>query len=126
MNRFFVGLWCPKPPSLAGVCPCKPHFEVRERGPQCNETTLPGSPASEGRRLHNGEDEERYIEAQVLIKKGSKIGGINDTPEDIGFLGYLFSKLPEEKIKERMDYFKDQAKQLMKIRESGHLPDDKI
>ena len=61
-----------------------------------------------------------------MTNDGSKIGGINDTPEDIGFLGYLYSKQPEEKIKERMDYFKDQAKQLMEIRKSGHLPDDKI
>jgi len=35
------------------------------------------------------------------------------------------SKVPKKKIKERMDYFKDQAKQLMEIRKSGPLPDDK-
>jgi len=46
-------------------------------------------------------------------------------PDNIGFLGYLNTKLPEEKIKERMDYFKDQAKQLMEIWKSGHLPADK-
>lgn len=32
------------------------------------------------------------------------------------------TKLPEEKIKERMDYFKDQAKQLVELRKSSHLP----
>jgi hypothetical protein len=40
--------------------------------------------------------------------------------------GYLYSKLPEEKIKERMDYFKDQVKQLMEIRKSGNLSENKI
>jgi hypothetical protein len=35
-------------------------------------------------------------------------------------------KLPEEEIKERMDYFRDQAKDLIEIRKSGHLPEDKI
>jgi hypothetical protein len=33
------------------------------------------------------------------------------------------TKLPEEKIKERMDYFKDQAKQLVEMRKSGHYPE---
>jgi len=41
-------------------------------------------------------------------------------------LGYLNTKLPVEKIKERMDHFKDEAKQLIEIRKSGNLPDDKI
>jgi len=36
----------------------------------------------------------RYGEGVVLTNNGSKIGGINETPEDIGFLGYLYSKLP--------------------------------
>jgi len=36
------------------------------------------------------------------------------------------SKLPKKKIWERMDYFKDQANQLMKIRKSGHRPARKI
>jgi len=36
----------------------------------------------------------------VVINNESKIGGgINDTPEDIGFLGYLNTKLPEEENK---------------------------
>jgi len=61
----------------------------------------------------------------VVTNNGSRIGGINDTPDIIGFFGYLHSKQPEEKIKERMDHFKDQAKQLMRIRESGHPSDDK-
>ena len=58
--------------------------------------------------------------------RGPGSAGSNDTPDDIGFLGYLYSKLPREKMKIRMDYFKDQAKQLMKIRKSGHLPVDRI
>ncbi len=33
-----------------------------------------------------------------MIDNGSKIVGVYDVPEDIGFLGYLYSKLPEEKI----------------------------
>jgi hypothetical protein len=81
---------------------------------------------SERPYVENGEDEERYVEGQVVINNGSKIGGVYDVPENIGFLGYLYSKLPEDKIKERMDYFKDQANQLMGIRKSGHLPDNKI
>ena len=72
--------------------------------------------------LENGADEERYLEGMVVINDRIRIGGINDTPDDIGFLGYLYSKLPKKKIKERMDYFKDQAQQLMKIRKSGHRP----
>ncbi len=62
----------------------------------------------------------------VVINDRIRIGGINDTPDDIGFLGYLYTKLPKKKIMERMDYFKDQAKQLMEIREAGHFPDKKI
>ncbi len=76
--------------------------------------------------LENGADEERYLEGMVVINDRIRIGGINDTPDDIGFLGYLFSKLPKKKLKERMDYFKDQARQLMKIRESGHRADKKV
>ena len=72
--------------------------------------------------VENGEDEERYIEGQVVINEGSKIGGVYDVPENIGFLGYLYTKLPEEKIKKRMDHFKEQAKQLMELRKSSHLP----
>jgi hypothetical protein len=81
---------------------------------------------SERPYVEDGKDEERYIEGQVLVEKGSDIGGVYDLPEAIGFWGYLNTKLPEEKIKERMDYFKDQAKQLMEIRKSGHLPGDKM
>ncbi len=76
--------------------------------------------------IENGADEERYLEGMVVINDRIRIGGINDTPDDIGFLGYLYSKLPRKKIKERMDYFKDQANQLMKIRESGQLSNKKI
>jgi hypothetical protein len=61
----------------------------------------------------------------VVINDRIRIGGINDTPDDIGFLGYLYSKLPKKKIKERMDYFRGQAKQLMEIRKSGHLSEDR-
>jgi hypothetical protein len=82
--------------------------------------TCPASPTREGGRLHNGKDEQRYIEGQVLVEKGSDIGGVYDLPDNIGFLGYLNTKLPEEKIKERMDYFKEQAKQLMVIRSSSN------
>jgi len=78
-----------------------------------------------GVELRNGEDEAGYLEGQVVTNGGSKIVGINDTPENIGFVRYLYSKLPMEKIKMRMDYFKDQAKQLMKIRKSSHLPVDR-
>jgi len=35
------------------------------------------------------------------------------------------TKLPEDKIKERMDHFKDQAKQWMEIKKSGRFSDDK-
>ena len=48
----------------------------------------------------------------------------NFSPEyRVGWVSHLHYL--EEKIKERMDYFKDQAKQLIEIRKSGHLPDDK-
>jgi hypothetical protein len=36
------------------------------------------------------------------------------------------TKLPEKNRKEQMDHFKDQAKDLMEIRKSDHLPDDGI
>ena len=50
----------------------------------------------------------------VVINNESKIGGgINDTPEDIGFLGYLNTKLAEKNRKEQMDCFREQAKDLM-------------
>ncbi len=75
--------------------------------------------------LENGADVERYLEGMVMINDRIRIGGINDTPDDIGFLGYLYSKLPRKKIKERMDYFKDQARQLMEIREPGDRPSRK-
>lgn len=79
---------------------------------------------SERPYVENGPDEERYIEGQVLFEKGSDIGGVYDLPEDIGFLGYLNTKLPEKNRKEQMDHFKDQAKDLIEIRKSGHLPDE--
>ena len=81
---------------------------------------------SERPYVENGEDEERYIEGQVLIDKGIDIGGVNDLPDNIGFVGYLNSTLPEEKIKEQMNYFRDQAKQLMEIRKSSHLSEDTV
>jgi len=76
--------------------------------------------------LETGEDEERYLEGMVVTNNGSRIGGINDTPDDIGFLGYLYTKQSKKRIKERMDYFKDQARQLMEIRKSGHPANKKI
>jgi len=80
---------------------------------------------SERPYVEDGEDEERYVEGQVVVDNGSKIVGVYDVPENIGFLGYLNTKLPEEKIKERMECFKNQARQLMEIRKSGHLPVDR-
>ena len=77
---------------------------------------------SERPYVEDGEDEERYVEGQVAFNSGSKIIGVYDVPENIAFLGYLNTKLPEEEIEERLDHFKDQAKQLMEIRRSGHLP----
>jgi hypothetical protein len=46
-------------------------------GHNTNDNTLPGSPACEGRRLHNGEDEERYLEGMVVTNKGSRTGEMN-------------------------------------------------
>jgi hypothetical protein len=54
---------------------------------------------SERPYVENGEDEERYIEGQVLIEKGTDIGGVNDLPDNIGFLGYLNAPLPAKKNK---------------------------
>ena len=51
--------------------------------------------------LHNGSDEERFIEGQVLVEKESDIGGVYDLPEHIGFLGHLNTKLPEKNRKEQ-------------------------
>jgi len=81
---------------------------------------------SERPYVENGEDEERYIEGQVLIDKGTDIGGVNDLPDNIRFVGYLNTALPEGKTKERMDYFKEEGKQLMEIRKSSRLPGKKI
>ena len=39
--------------------------------------------------LENGADEERYLEGMVVINDRIRIGGINDTPDDIGFLGFV-------------------------------------
>ncbi len=77
---------------------------------------------SERPYVEDGEDEERYVEGQVAFNGGSKIIGVYDVPETIAFLGYLNTKLPEEEIEERLDHFKDQAKQLMETKRSGHLP----
>jgi len=46
--------------------------------------------------VEDGLDEERYVEGMVVINNGSRIGEINDTPEDIGFLGYPGTKLPKK------------------------------
>lgn len=59
---------------------------------------------SERPYVENGEDEERYIEGQVLVEKGSDIGGVYDLPENIGFLGYLNTKLPEKNRKEQTGF----------------------
>jgi hypothetical protein len=71
---------------------------------------------SERPYVEDGEDGERYVEGQVAFNSGSKIIGVYDVPDNIAFLGYLNTKLPEEEIEERLDHFKDQAKQLMEIR----------
>ena len=42
----------------------------------------------------------------MLIDKRSDIGGVYDVPEDIGFVGYLNTKLPGENRKEQMEQFK--------------------
>jgi hypothetical protein len=76
--------------------------------------------------LENGSDEERYVEGMVVINNGTRICGINDTPKGMGLVGYLYTKLPKKKIKERMDHFKEQAQQLMEIRKSGHRSGKKI
>jgi len=49
-----------------------------------------------GVELHNGEDEERYIEGQVLVEKGTDIGGVYDLPGEIGFSGYFNTRVPEK------------------------------
>jgi hypothetical protein len=101
-------------------------FFSYKNGEIFRETILCWAFMSDRPYLENVEDEERYLEGVVVINNGSRIGGIDDTPCDIGFLGYLYAKQPRQKIKERMDYFKDQAQQLMKIRKSGHRPGKKI
>ena len=72
---------------------------------------------SETPYVENG-DEERYVEGQVLVEKGSDIGGVYDLPQcagvsdlhgEIGFLGYLNTRLPEKSRKEQMEYFKKEA-----------------
>ena len=78
--------------------------------------------AAERPHVENGPDEEKYFEGMVLVNDGTRIGGINETPDYVGFLDYLHTKQPREKIKDRMDYFKDPVQQLMKIRKLGHRP----
>ena len=90
--------------------------------PPLREPVLCWALVSERPYVENGEDKERYIEGQVVINNGSKIGGVYDVPENIGFWGYLYTKLPEKNRKEHMDHFKNQAKDLIEIRKSGHLP----
>ena len=50
------------------------------------ETVICWALVSERPYVENGKDEERYIEGQVVINEGSKIGGVYDVPENIGFL----------------------------------------
>ncbi len=75
---------------------------------------------SERPYAENGDNEERYIEGQVLVEKGSDIGGVYDLPEDIGFVGYLNIKLPDRNRKEHMEHFKERARELMDIKKYGH------
>ena len=89
-NRLFVGPWCPKGPMLAGTCPASPAREGGVKGHNMNDNTLPGSPACKGGRLHNGKDEERYIEGQVLDLNLSSLTQIlrdgNDTHKQGGMI----------------------------------------
>ena len=76
------------------------------------------------------DDEKRYIEGQVIFVNGCSIVGVYDLPEcagiqdlhgEIGFLGYLNTRLPEKYRREQMGYFKKEAEGLMAMRKSGPL-----
>ena len=77
------------------------------------------------------DEEKRYIEGQVIFVNGCNIVGVYDLPQcagihdlhgEIGFLGYLNTRLPEKYRREQMEYFKKEAEGLMRMRKSGHLP----
>jgi len=77
------------------------------------------------------DDEKRYIEGQVIFVNGCNIVGVYDFPQcagiqdlhgEIGFLGYLNTRLPESARKDQMEYFKKEAAGLMAMRRSGRLP----
>jgi hypothetical protein len=79
----------------------------------------------------NEEEEKTYIEGQVLIVNGCNIVGVYDFPEcpgihdlhgNIGFLGYLNTRLPEKYRRQQMEYFKKEAEGLIRLRKSSHLP----
>jgi len=78
----------------------------------------------------NNEEEKTYIEGQVSFENGCNIVGVYDFPEcpgirdlygNIGFLGYLNTRLQRYR-REQMEYFKKEAEGLMEVRKSGHLP----
>ena len=77
------------------------------------------------------DDEKRYIEGQVIFVNGCNIVGVYDLPQcagiqdlhgEIGFLGYLNTRLPEKGRGEQMEYFKKEAENLMEMRKSGRFP----
>jgi hypothetical protein len=109
---------------IVSACGWEAVFFSYDDGELFREPVVCWALMSERPYVENGEDEERYLEGQVLINNGNKISGVYDSPENIGFLGYLYSKLPERKIKQRMDYFRDQVEQLI-VMKSGHLPNNK-
>jgi hypothetical protein len=95
--------------------------------------SVPRKPRLEGVELHNDDedDEKRYIEGQVIFVSGCNIVGVYGLPQypeiqdlhgEIGFLGYLNTRLPEKYRREQMEYFKKEAEGLMEMRKSGRLP----
>ena len=88
---------------------------------------------SETPYAENGDEseEKRYIEGQVIFMNGCNITGVYDLPQcpgiselhgEIGFLGYLNTRLPENAKKDQMEYFKREAEGLIAMRRAGCLP----
>jgi hypothetical protein len=119
----------PKPEGWEAV------FFSYDGGELFRESVLFWALLSETPYVDNDEEEKTYIEGQVLFENGCNIVGVYDFPQcpgihdlhgNIGFLGYLNTRLPEKYRRQQMEYFKKEAEGLMKIRKSGHLPDNKI
>lgn len=106
---------------IASACEWEAVFFYYDNGKVFREPVVCWAFVSERPFVENGEDEAKYIEGQVVLNGGDKIGGVYEVPENIGFLGYLYSKLTEQRIKERMDHFIAQSKELMELRKSGHV-----